>query len=221
VTAEATSGRLSRWWLLAPTLLFVGNFLAALSVNTDQSNLVYRLSDVLATAAVDLVLIGYALLAARASHAPVGPTLALRRVPLGWGAKLALAVFLGLTVLDLVSEPLVHAGKKQGIAPTHSPQGERQWLVLGLALVALVVIAPIAEELVFRGLCFAALGRFALPASAALFALAHGLPVLLVPIFVAGLGIGWLRQRTGSLYPGLAVHMALNATALAAALAST
>jgi membrane protease YdiL (CAAX protease family) len=221
VTAEATAGRVSRWWLLAPTLLFVGNFLAAQSVQTDQSNLVYQLSDVLGTAAVDLVLIGYALLAVRASHAPVGPTLALRRVPLAWGAKLALAVFAGLTVLDLVSEPLVHAGKKQGIAPTHAPNGQRQWIVLGLALVALVVIAPIAEELIFRGLCFASLGRYALPASAALFAVAHGLPVLLVPIFIAGLGIGWLRYRTGSLYPGLAVHMALNATALAAALAST
>jgi membrane protease YdiL (CAAX protease family) len=221
VTAEATGRRVSPWWLLAPSLLFVLNFLAALSAHTDQSNLVYRLADVLGTAAVDLVLIAYALLAVRASNLPVRPTLALNRVALGWAAKLALAVFLGLTVLDLVSEPLVHAGKKQGIAPTHSPTGQRQWIVLALALVALVVIAPIAEELIFRGLCFAALGRSALPVSAALFAVAHGLPVLLGPIFVAGLGIGWLRQRTGSLYPGLAVHMALNATALAAALASS
>jgi len=81
-----------------------------------------------------------------------------------------------------------------------------------------VVIAPIAEELTFRGLCFASMGRFALPGSAALFAVAHALPVLLLPVFLAGLGIGWLRRRTDSLYPGLAVHMSLNATALTVAL---
>jgi membrane protease YdiL (CAAX protease family) len=72
----------------------------------------------------------------------------------------------------------------------------------------------------FRGLCFAAMGRYALPGSAALFALAHGLPVLLVPIFVAGLVLGWVRSRSGSLYPGMAVHMTLNAVAIAAALAT-
>jgi membrane protease YdiL (CAAX protease family) len=221
VTAEAAERRVSPWWLLAPVLLFTGNFLAALAVSTDQSNLVYHLSDVVSTAVVDLVLIGYAVLAVTASRLPVAPTLALRRVPLRQGAKLAALVFVALTVLDALSEPLVHAGKKQGIAPTHAPRGQRQWIVLGLALIALVVIAPLAEELIFRGLCFATMGRYAVPGSAALFAVAHGLPVLLVPIFVAGLAIGWLRAHTGSLYPGLAVHIALNASALAVALGST
>jgi membrane protease YdiL (CAAX protease family) len=218
--AEPPAGRISAWWLVAPTVLFAGNFLAALSVHTDQSNLVYHVPDILATAAVDLVLAGYALMAARSSDAGVAGVLALRRVPPATGARLALGVFAFLTVVDLLTDPLLHAGKRQGIAPTHPPHGRHEWIALGLAVVALVVVAPVAEELIFRGLCFAAMGRYALPGSAALFALAHGLPVLLAPVFVAGLVIGWLRARTGSLYPGLAVHMLLNATALAAALAT-
>jgi membrane protease YdiL (CAAX protease family) len=218
VIAARAPGRVSPWWLLAPVLLFVGNFIAALSVTTSQSNLVYQLGEIVATAVTDLVLAGYVLLAVRSSNAPLAPTLALRRVPLGLAARLVAAVVVGLTVLDLVTDPLLHAGQKQGIAPTHSPHGEHQWISLCLALVALVVIAPLAEELTFRGLCFATMGRYSLPGSAALFALAHGLPVLLAPIFVAGLALGWLRARTGSLYPGLAVHMLLNAIALAGAL---
>ncbi len=218
MTETRPPGRVSPWWLVAPALLFVGNFIAALSVHVDQSNLVYQLGEVVATALTDLVLAGYVLLAVRSSHLPIAPTLALRRTRLAQGAGLVAAVVVGLTVLDLITDPLLHAGQKQGIAPTHSPHGEHQWIALALAVIALVVIAPVAEELTFRGLCFATMGRYALPGSAALFALAHGLPVLLAPIFVAGLALGWLRARTGSLYPGLAVHMLLNGIALAAAL---
>ena len=71
----------------------------------------------------------------------------------------------------------------------------------------LVLVAPAAEELVFRGLGFATLGRFALPATTVLFALAHGLAVLLIPVAIAGFLLGLLRMRTASVYPGMGVHM--------------
>ena len=220
IDPPAATARVSPWWLAGPVLLFGGNFLAALSMHTDQSNLVYQLSTVLATVFADLILVAYALVAVRMSHKDERETLALRRVPLQPALRLAAGAFVVITVLDLVTDPLLHAGQKQGIAPTHSPTGEHQWIALAAAVIGLVVVAPVAEEITFRGLCFATMGRYAIPGSAALFALAHGLPVLLAPIFVAGLVLGWLRARTGSLYPGLAVHMLLNATALVAALAT-
>ncbi|MGN6380254.1 MAG: lysostaphin resistance A-like protein [Gaiellales bacterium] len=221
VPAGPPAARISPWWLTGPVLLFGSNFLVALHSQPDQSNLVYQLSAIVATAVVDLILVGYVLLAVTRSRVEPREALALKPVPVVRAARLVAAVFVLLTVLDLITDPLLHAGQKQGIAPTHAPHGEHQWITLAVALVALVVIAPVSEELIFRGLCFATMGRYAIPGSAALFAIAHGLPVLLAPIFVAGLVLGWLRAHTGSLYPGIAVHMLLNAAALAAALAST
>ena len=213
--------RVSPWWLVAPAVLFLLNFVGgAVSGGSDQSNAVYQLSLIAQTAVFDLLLAVYVVFAAWRSGGQVPETLALRRVPLWPAVRLVAVAAVGLTVFELAIDPLTGAGKKQGIAPTHAPHGSHQQAALAISLVVLVVLAPIAEELMFRGLCFAAMGRYALPGSAALFALAHGLPVLLAPIFVAGLVLGWVRARSGSLYPGMAVHMTLNAVAIAAALAT-
>jgi hypothetical protein len=148
----------------------------------------------------------------------VRATLALRRAPLRRSLRLGASVLGVIIVANLLLDPLLHASQRQGITPTHDPRGTHQWVVLAVAVVALVLVAPTAEELVFRGLGFAAFGRFALPLTTALFAIAHGLPVLLIPVAIAGLVLGLLRERTGSLLPGLGVHMSLNAIALALAL---
>ena len=216
-----TQLRVSPWWLVPPGLLFVLNFIGSLFIRVpDQSNAVYKPSLIAQTAVFDLLLVAYVAFAAWRSTRRVGQTLALRRVAFAPAARMAAGVFVAVTAFSLLTDPLTNAGKKQGIAPTHGPQDSHQWLALGFSLVALVVIAPVAEELMFRGLCFAGMGRYALPGSAALFAVAHGLPVLLLPIFVIGLGLGWLRSRTGSVYPGMGVHMSVNALALLVALAT-
>lgn len=213
--------RLSPWWMLAPALLFAANFIGTLVAgdsSSSSSNAVYNATAIVGTIAVDLVLIAYVLFAARISHRPVARTLALRPTPAGRAIRLG-ALALGLIVVsNIVLEPVLHAGQRQGIAPTHDPRSTHQWIVLAIAIVGLVLVAPTAEELVFRGLGFATLGRFALPVTTALFALAHGLPVLLVPVAIAGLLLGLIRTRTGSVYPGMGVHMSLNALALALAL---
>ena len=212
--------RLSPWWMLAPALLFIANFVGALVAgdSSSSSNAVYNATAIVGTVVVDLVLIVYVLFAAWISHRPVAPTLALQRTPVRPAVKLG-AIALGLIIVtNIVLEPVLHAGQRQGIAPTHDPRTTHQWVVLSIAIVGLVLVAPTAEELVFRGLGFAALGRFALPITTALFAVAHGLPVLLVPVAIAGLLLGLVRTRTGSVYPGMGVHMSLNALALALAL---
>ncbi len=211
--------RVSPWWMAAPALLFIANFLAAtFSSSSSSKNAVYNAAAIVGTVVVDLVLIGYVLLAVRVSRRPVRPTLALVRTPLRPAVRLALGALGMIIVANFILEPLLHASQRQGIAPTHDPRSTHQWVVLGVAVVGLVLVAPFAEELVFRGLGFATLGRYALPLTAALFALAHGLPVLLIPVAIAGLALGWVRQRTGSVLPGMGVHMSLNAVALALAL---
>lgn len=211
--------RVSPWWMAAPALLFIANFLAAtFSSSSSSNNAVYDAAAIVGTVVVDLVLIGYVLFAARASRRPIVPTLALVRTPLRPAVRLGLAALGVIVVANFILEPVLHASQRQGIAPTHDPRNTHQWVVLGVAVVGLVLVAPFAEELVFRGLGFASLGRYALPLTAALFALAHGLPVLLIPVAIAGLALGYIRQRTGSVLPGMGVHMSLNALALALAL---
>ena len=84
-----------------------------------------------------------------------------------------------------------------------------------------VVLGPCVEEFFFRGGLFGALrhrhGALLVNLVTSLcFALGHLDARLLVPLFVAALAIGEVRERTGSIWPGFAVHAAFNATTLAA-----
>jgi membrane protease YdiL (CAAX protease family) len=88
------------------------------------------------------------------------------------------------------------------------------WVVL-LALGA-TLLAPLGEELFFRGALFDALARvhgarIALLGSTAAFALFHPHPAHLPAALVAGLALGWLRQRTGRLGPCVLAHALHNA----------
>lgn len=80
-----------------------------------------------------------------------------------------------------------------------------------------IVAAPaIGEELLFRGLMLPGLSRrygdrAGLVLSAALFAVIHGAPALIAMVFIAGLVLGYVRQRTDSILPCVAMHGAFNA----------
>lgn len=184
---------------------------AAASSAPERTNGVYD-GDLVALAGVSAVILGgYAVVAAWFSRAALADALGLHRpqIPL----RRLLPMLAGSVVLivaaALVLEPFLHAEREQGITPTRTPSGE-EWAILALAVIILGLLTPVCEELLFRGLIFAALGRFAVLGSAALFAVAHAIPELIPPVFVAGLVLGELRRRTGSIWPGVAVHAAVN-----------
>lgn len=90
-----------------------------------------------------------------------------------------------------------------------------------VALVAAtVVVAPLVEELLYRGYLLGALrermpGFAAVLVSALLFVFVlHFEPANLVAALCLGLATGWCALRTGSLLPGIIVHMASNAFGL-------
>ena len=92
---------------------------------------------------------------------------------------------------------------------------------LFLALLLGAIIAPIAEETFFRGYLYAGLRSLWGPSkgivlSAAIFAAVHILPGVLFPIFLIGLVLAWLYERTGSLWPSIVLHGAMNALAFLA-----
>jgi membrane protease YdiL (CAAX protease family) len=82
------------------------------------------------------------------------------------------------------------------------------------------VCAPIAEEFLFRGYFYGALRRLGMWPAAALTGLAFGLvhvfgsPIaFIVPLGLLGMGLALLREKTRSLYPGIALHSINNAFA--------
>jgi membrane protease YdiL (CAAX protease family) len=83
-----------------------------------------------------------------------------------------------------------------------------------------VVVAPVTEELLFRGAILQGFVkrytvRKALLVSAVLFACLHMNPWQFAPAMVAGLVLGWWCLRTGSLWPALVGHAFANGFGLA------
>ena len=91
------------------------------------------------------------------------------------------------------------------------------------AVIGIVVfLAPLAEEVFFRGFVLQgllpSLGPWgAVAASAALFSVAHAAVGLLIPIFILGLLLGWLFLRAGSIWACVTAHAFQNALALSLA----
>jgi membrane protease YdiL (CAAX protease family) len=207
--------RVSPWWMLLPAVLFVLNFVGGLAQGTgDRANTVYDMPTLVASGAIEVALAGYAMLAARLSAQPIAETLAIRRVPLRPALVTGAVGLVAILASEAILDPIFNGGAQQGIEPTHSPQTTHQWLAVAVAAVMLVLVAPVAEELIFRGLGFAALGSVAVPVTSLLFAVAHGLPSLLVEVAVAGLILAEIRRRTASVLPGMGVHIAFNGLAL-------
>ncbi|HWN81503.1 MAG TPA: type II CAAX endopeptidase family protein, partial [Candidatus Udaeobacter sp.] len=89
------------------------------------------------------------------------------------------------------------------------------------AILAVVVLAPVAEELFFRGFFFAGLySRWSLWPSAllsgAIFGLVHAPtgPTAAIPLAGLGVGLAWLYNKTGSIWPCMLAHFLNNAIAI-------
>ncbi|HEY6538134.1 MAG TPA: type II CAAX endopeptidase family protein [Candidatus Dormibacteraeota bacterium] len=96
-----------------------------------------------------------------------------------------------------------------------------------LAVVSIAVIAPLVEEVVFRGFIYGGMRRrwgvtVSVLVSSALFALAHSFSVggsilLLGPsLFIAGVALALVYERSRSLVPGMVLHASFNLIAVAA-----
>jgi len=91
-------------------------------------------------------------------------------------------------------------------------------------IVLVTVIAPLGEELFFRGFFFGSLRNWHGPVLAAIltgavFGLIHAgsAPIgYLVPLAIFGAGLCMLYELTGSLYPAIALHALNNSIALGA-----
>jgi membrane protease YdiL (CAAX protease family) len=92
------------------------------------------------------------------------------------------------------------------------------WLRCYLGVFA-VVLAPVAEEFIFRGMLFPWLRRLGLPWLAwfgvsGLFALIHHNEVTFLPLLVLALALTWLYHKTGNLLAPITAHACFNAVNL-------
>ena len=147
----------------------------------------------------------------RLRHKPLGEAAGLRRCS-GWTAAFCAFAAVGLfVVLQLALALLPEAWM--------TDYSEYMDVLLSdglLPAVSIVLMGPLAEELMFRGVIQTRLAR-AMPAwiavvlQAVLFGVTHGTPIQMAYAFLIGLALGFLRSRTGSILPGFAAHVAFNA----------
>ncbi|MBD5085248.1 MAG: CPBP family intramembrane metalloprotease [Clostridiales bacterium] len=83
-------------------------------------------------------------------------------------------------------------------------------------VIAVAVVAPIVEEVIFRGLIMNRMARvmpawLAVVLSAAVFGVCHGHPVWFAYAFVLGAVFGFIDLRTNSILPSILGHVVFNA----------
>ncbi len=167
----------------------------------------------------DLILIGSAWLFAVKRHRVGWDRLGLRGFSVPIGCTMSAALLIASYVVRFIYGLIIYA-----LGVRIPPQEvlmrldlEGAGIVWTLAVVA--VLAPVAEEVFFRGFLYGGLRRrvgvgAAMLLSTVFFTALHLSIGLFIPILVLGLFLAWLYEHTGSLYPGILLHAANNALAL-------
>ena len=144
----------------------------------------------------------------------------------GLGVTIGIGIVIGATAIIVAGrevDPVVRRRLDEVEALGSAP-----WQ-LALGVIALVVLAPLGEELLFRGLLLRALARRlrfwpAALISSGTFAASHADAYVIWPraisVLVTGLALAWLYRRRGY-WAAVVAHATVNAVAAAALVASS
>jgi len=204
---------------LIATLLVVGIAAAATGASTDEGNATFT---VVATFLQGLIFIGTAVLFASFTQKPRPEHFGLRPArfwrAVGWAA-LGMASFYALVAIySAVVQPDAEQTVAQDLG---ADEGTFGMIAAGFMVVC---VAPVAEEFFFRGFFYRALrSRYSILVAAAidglLFGVIHfdfsGADALLIlpPLGVLGFTFCLIYEKTGSIYPVIALHALNNAIA--------
>jgi membrane protease YdiL (CAAX protease family) len=126
-------------------------------------------------------------------------------LPLGWG-------------LQMASIKAMHAfgwesSEQLALVALRNSGSAAQLISLGIVT---ILLAPIAEELLFRGILYPAAKQFGFPRSAlwgtsALFAVIHFNVAIFIPLLLLAALLVWLYEKTDNLLAPIAAHVTFNA----------
>jgi uncharacterized protein len=168
----------------------------------------------------DLSFIGAALLFANISARPLPEQFGLRPTrfwpAVGWMA----AAFAAFYAFTLVWVAILGVSPDDTKLPDELGVKDSTYALLAVAFLV-AVVAPIAEEFFFRGFFYGSLRNWKGPWPAAVitglvFGAIHvgsAEAAFLLPLGFFGFSLCLLRERTGSLYPGIALHCMNNSLA--------
>jgi membrane protease YdiL (CAAX protease family) len=219
-------GRLLAWLVFVSSLALLA-YGARLTDTETPDDLAYRYSSSVAAVVQYGIMLAILLLIARGL--PRRELFALRR-PASWKRALGLAALALVTIYAaaFVYERALslfgnwNATDEQGLVPNGWDSSRAGAFVAFFLVVTFV--APAVEELTYRGLGISLLLPWgsmpAIGATGVLFGAAHGLIIALPVLTIFGIVVGWLRVRTDSVYPGMALHATFNGIALIAAVST-
>ncbi len=200
-------------WIVGATFgfLLLGSLLASLREDTGRDQTVL----VVCQAAAYLLAL-FAILRVHGPDAPIREFIALRGTH---AAFFPLALLAGASsaywaswVLERVHRRFPDANSSSRLVEIFFEASPRGRIAMGLSI---VVLGPVVEELLFRGAIFGPMARryrmnIVIAWTAALFAVVHVEPRVMLPIFLLGLTMGFLRAASGSLWPSMLFHMGFN-----------
>jgi membrane protease YdiL (CAAX protease family) len=201
------------------TLLVVGVVAAATGASTDDEDPTFT---VVATFLQGVIFIGTAVLFASFAGKPRAEQFGLRRAPfwptVGWAALGLVSFYALAAVYTAVVQPDAEQTVAQDLGAN---QGTLGMIAAGFMVIC---IAPVAEEFFFRGFFYRALrSRYSVLMAAVIdgvlfgvihwdFSSADGL-LIIPPLATLGFMFCLVYERTGSLYPVIALHALNNAIA--------
>ena len=184
---------------------------------TDASDSVVALAT---TVVLDVLLVGVALRFTIWKYRLPWTALGFRRLGLEQARwALPAGIFTSLAVAVVYAAIVNALGIDQEVRST-SELDELGPGMLAALVFMIVVGAPVAEELFFRGFLYTGLRqrlgfKGAAIVASAIFAAAHIHPLTYLPIFVIGIILTWVYSQTGSLAAPMLVHAAYNGVIVA------
>jgi len=222
---EAAAPRWPAWYAgvgflvaLIGTLIAVGIVAAATGATTGEDDPTFT---VIATFIQSLIFVGTAVLFASFTRKPKAWHFGLRRSrfwpTVGWAALGLFSFYLLAAIYSAVVQPDAEQTVAQDLG------GDEGTIGLIAAGFMVVCVAPVAEELFFRGFFYRALrSRYSVLGAALIDGLVFGAihwdfsgdgALILPPLAALGLMFCLVYEKTGSLYPVIALHAINNSIA--------